>query len=100
MKQKLKTTEEICVNCKFWEWESIPGDEDNKQNEGPHSWVELSHGYCHRNPPTITGMEADGFFATSFPGVYGNEWCGEFQPLPLDEIRWFDAPDAKLPNDE
>ena len=58
-------TKPVCENCKFWSFEAGFGD---------HRF-----GDCHRNPPSVVWDADDGEYATAFPEVGMNQWCGEWR---------------------
>lgn len=69
-------TQPACATCRFWEQSSLPGESDT--------------GRCRRNPPVIVnavaqkrlnegGLVLDATLdASTYPGTFAWEWCGEF----------------------
>lgn len=58
-----------CQNCKYF------SPDRNDDNE------------CRRYPPTLVQLSKKpaGIMATTaFPSVDPHQWCGEWQPLPVD----------------
>lgn len=92
-----KPTGERCDNCRFWLRDPKSKDTPMEKEEGSSDF-----GLCRRKPPVyidalvkmhiqpprygdqVEPEEAlkisSAYDATAFPGTYGTEWCGEYQP--------------------
>lgn len=60
---------ERCETCRFWKLNENQ-NEKSRTNDG-------ANGMCRRYPPF--GFFDDGLNEASFPQVWGDDWCGEWQ---------------------
>lgn len=73
--------DECCAKCRFWR--EPTEDEITKYGEGVL-------GECYRYPPTM--LMVDGRAESWYPDTGDDEWCGEYQPDPPQEVRRLDEP--------
>lgn len=59
-----------CSNCRFWHSVTGPDLEDNERGE------------CRRYAPRA-GSSAGGDPYVSWAETWGEDWCGEYLPLPI-----------------
>ena len=63
---------QTCKTCRWWE----PGGD------------EFASGWCHRYPPVpVAWVEEHADFSSDFPSTNPSDFCGEWQPLPIEPAR-------------
>lgn len=65
-----------CYTCRYWMGEGV-------RERGPH-------GNCHRMPPTVSDRFPDG----RHPRTLSSNWCGEWQPHPVQRRDEADSTDG------
>jgi len=67
-----------CANCRY----ARPAHESGGGKAGSQvAWAE-----CRRHAPTVAWNMAAGGSVSCFPGVTGDQWCGDYKALPSDRI--------------
>lgn len=62
----MNDAERECGNCDFWQLLTKLKDRNR--------------GSCHRHAPRAAFRATEQFTAPTWPVVYSDEWCGDFQP--------------------